>query len=234
MPADLSRIPKDFYDAVESGNLPAERIGPLLDDHVANSLLAEIKAGRLPKAQALAIFEKIRAKQHTEQQNLERNAYHKGTFVHAPETAGSAGLTAGMALLPSKALSHITKNPMTWGQTAGFAFGPAALPLSSLFEVGSVGMAPFGDPLYQRGERDYFSSMADAAKSRVQQFEQAGKNTRERYGVWGAPIQALQNIYNPLTGVAFTGKELYKALNGPSAAELSMEAEKNLAKYLGD
>jgi hypothetical protein len=233
MPVDLSQIPQDFHKAVEQGQLPADRIGPMLDEYVSNQLLEEVNAGRLPRAHALSAFERIRAGQKAQQVELEQAAYHKGSYVPAPESFLGAGTSAAATVAPTKLFSHLF-NPMSWRESAKLSLGPASLPFSTLFEAGSLGAAPLGDPLYQRGERGYFGSLSEAAKSRMDQFERAGKNVRERYGVAGVPIQALQNAFNPLTGTAFAGKELYKSLSGPTAAELSMQAEQDLAKYLGD
>jgi hypothetical protein len=238
MPVDLSQSPQDFRKAVEQGQLPADRVGPMLDEYVSNQLLEEIKAGLLPRAYAVATFDRIRKGQMAQQKELERAAYHKGSFVYAPESLLGAGAATAGAVVPQKILPHLPLakrlfNPTTWREAASSGLGAAALPFNALVEMGTLGAAPWGDPLYQRGERGYFGSLSEAAKSRMDQFEQAGKNTRERYGALGAPIQALQNTFNPLTGTAFTGRELYKALNGPTAEELAMEAEKDLSKYLG-
>ena len=234
MPIDLSIIPEDFHNAVEQGQLPASSLGPALDEYVSTKLLDEVNAKRLPREQALPIFDQIRAKQKAQQQELERTAYRNSATVYAPESA--LGTTSALALsaTPVKLWSHLFKSPLSWRQSITPTFTPAGLPLSLLFEAGMLGMDPLHDPLYQRGERGYAGSLVEAAKARMDKFEQAGKNTRERYGVAGAPIQAVQNLFNPVTGMAFAGKELYKALRGPKAEELAEQAEKDLGKYIGE
>jgi len=233
MPADFSRIPQEFYDAVEQGQLPAARIGPMLDEYVAQQLLAEVKAGRIPRPEAMAHFNRIRANQKAHQDHLERQAFRQGAWVHAPETYPGAAASAALTTAPTKWLGRLFGSPMTWRHAANLGMGAASLPFSGVFEAGLTAIAPLSDPLYQRGERGYFGSLAEAAKGRTERFARAGEETMKHYGAAGIPVQALQHAFNPLTGTAFTAKELYKSMHGPSAEELSMQAERDLDKYLG-
>lgn len=254
MPVNLSQIPQDFHKAVEQGQFTAVSIGPALDEHVSTQLLKKINAGHLSRAQALEAFDQIRAEQKGQQAELERKAFSLSTLTDTPESALGAGTVAGLALGSTQALSHaptaisplVAKisprlaefarsiSPLSWQQTVSGAFGPSTLPFSVLTDLGSTAVAPLMDPLYQRGERGYFSSLSDAAKARMDQFERAGTRVRENYDEAGVPIQVIQNMFSPFTGMTFAGKELYKSLNSQTAEELSMQAEKDLSKYLGD
>lgn len=230
---DITQIPQDFHDAVEQGKLPANRIGPLLDEYVSQHLLQEVRAGRLGRQQAMAEFDRIRKEQMTGQRMLERQAFRKGIFVHAPTGPVGAGASAAFTVAPTKWISDWLGHPMSWKQAINLGLGPASLPFSAMFEAGMGAIAPFSDPLYQRGERGYFGSLAEGAKARGERFAQAGEETRKNYGIMGVPIQAAQNLFNPLAGIGFTGSEIYKSMYGPTAEELSVQAERDLSKYLG-
>jgi hypothetical protein len=214
-------------------DLPAMMIRPTVEAQVSNHVAQLVEQKKIPARSADKVIARVMAKASPLIRNKEREAYRfeQGVRVQAPTTIGETATAASiMTALPwaisrgSYLWGQKPKNPMTLGASLKFNFIPSVLPFSAGFEALGHTLAPLSDPLRQRGERSYLSSMGESLKGAREGLADRSAEARARFGAFGVPLQMFHGIMNPLASLSYLGKEVGGMFKKPDYEEWARQA----------
>lgn len=123
--------------------------------------------------------------------------------ISAPVTPGELGTAAVENVGIPWGISRVLSGPTSVAGVAKSMFGPAALPFNSAFDVIGAATGPLSDPMYQSGQRGYLASIGPSFNRKLDELGDAQRETEQKYGVLGTPIQALHGLMNPLTSASY-------------------------------
>jgi hypothetical protein len=155
-------------------------------------------------------------------------------IAYTPVSPAELGVAGGLSVGVPWALSKLTKTPMSLASAAKYGLGAAGLPMALAFDVGKIGLHPLIDPEYAAGRRGLIGSMGAGATAAADRMAQASEEARRRYGIFGAPVQSLHGIFNPLSSAVYLAQALKHALTTKEGAWMAAEADAAVESVIGD
>ena len=76
------------------------------------------------------------------------------------------------------------------------------------------------DPLYHNGQRGYLKSVAKGYEGQLDSMQAREKETREKYGPLGLPVQALHGVMNPISSIGYAARAGKNFVMGKQSSEL--------------
>jgi hypothetical protein len=145
------------------------------------------------------------------------------TPTTAPEIGLAGGLQVGVPYLVGR--TGFFGTPLTMGQSAAAALGPAAIPFTAATDIGGTVLAPLSDPAWRSDRAGYLESVGHAARRNLARFGEAAEEARRKYGPLGIPLQALYGVLNPVTGLGYALSNIYDTMAQKRGEAVACRAE---------
>jgi len=209
-------IPSRLYEMASSGDLPKSRVGLALEEVALDRTQKAVDEGVISPNQARSFYRMQMLSLGRHQPELEQ-ATEVPTMrlgEQAPVTPGelawAGGMSVGVPWLGSRmpGVSSLFGGPISTGEAAKWTVSPKFIGFSVLGDVLGSGLGAFSQPGYQKGEQGYMSAVGSAFKEHMRGVGQASREARDRYGLFGVPLQALHGIWNPLASTGYMLKNV--------------------------
>lgn len=214
-------------------HLPAAMIRPTVRSNITNLVADLVEKKQIRPDQAEQMVDVMMQQAMPEIRKQEELAYRResGEQALAPATmTGAAGTVATLSAFPwalsraSYLVGRKPKDPMSLRQAFKMNFMPAWLPITGAFEVGGHLLSPMSDPQYRAGERGYWKSVGQSMKGARRHMAESGAEARERYGLFGIPLQMFHGITNPITSLSYLGEQVGGLFSKPDVKGWAQEA----------